>query len=333
MFRPFRLFRPRPSLLLRPPARLRKPRRSSCSQIIPLRSTPLPSRSPLLRPFSTTRWRLEAPPRPSQQPEDASSTSPSNSSTTPSPLEPPAPQTHHRSTAPPPRRRSRGLYYSVLFLLAGVSLGTLFRHTVAPPALPEPGTQLDDDLVQRIRSRGDALPLVRALSADPSWTSWHASSGMPAAQRAARLTSGALSGARGLAYQRVFHNAATGEVINVVYFGPGTSGWPGVVHGGALATVLDESLGRCAILRFPARTGVTARLEISYKSPTPTGGFHVIRARPLAGSGDDAVGPAERRKLWVEGHLESEQGRVCVLAKALFVVPKSFELKPLIEGF
>ncbi|RWA07887.1 hypothetical protein EKO27_g7215, partial [Xylaria grammica] len=39
------------------------------------------------------------------------------------------------------------------------------------------------------------------------------------------------------------------------------------------------------------------------------------------------------RKLWVRGTLETESGKVTVHAKGLFVVPKAYKLRPLVEGF
>ncbi|RYP06015.1 hypothetical protein DL764_003432 [Monosporascus ibericus] len=241
----------------------------------------------------------------------------------------------------PPGRRRRGLLYAAFFLLIGTTLGSLFRITIAPPDLPEPGTPEDEHLLAVIRRKAAALPLVQRLEADPEWTSWDAYSGFedsetsPASdagvaprrrRREARLTSDALAGSRGLAYQRVFRNDTTGECLSVVYFGSGTAGWPGIVHGGCLATVLDESLGRCAILRFPSRTGVTATLELTYKAPTRTEAFYVVRARPT--SGEAASGNSDR-KAWVEGSVETLDGQTCVLARALFVVPKGIKLAPL----
>ncbi|KAI1411438.1 HotDog domain-containing protein [Hypoxylon sp. FL1857] len=250
---------------------------------------------------------------------------------------PPVLDTATDSPSNPPRRhRRRGLYYSAVFLLIGLSLGTALRLTLAPPPLPAPGSAEDEYLTSTIYARGSSLPLVRALSSDPSWESWDAYSGFhaqPSAPKlvASRITSGPLSGSRGLPFQRVFHNRDTGEVVSILYFGAGTAGWPGVVHGGALATVLDESLGRCAILRFPARTGVTARLELAYRRPTLAAGYYVIRARPMVNADED---PAKsERKMWVEGTLETLEGKTCVEAKALFVVPKGVKLKPLVEGF
>lgn len=237
---------------------------------------------------------------------------------------------------PPRRRRRRGVYYSAVFLLIGLSLGTALRLTLSPPPLPPPGSAEDEYHTSTIRARGSSLPIVQTLSSDPSWESWDAYSGFrtqPEARRIvqSRITTGPLSGSRGLPFQRIYHNAGTGEVVSVIYFGPGTAGWPGVVHGGAIATVLDESLGRCAILKFPARTGVTARLELTYRRPTLTAGYYVIRTRPMINADED---PAKsERKMWVEGTLETLEGKTCVEAKALFVVPKGVKLKPLVEGF
>lgn len=250
------------------------------------------------------------------------------------------------------RRRRRGLYYAALFLFLGVVAGTGFRLIIAPPRLPPPGSDKNIYLQEQIQARGLALPLVKQLSADPSWTSWDAYAGISTTTPApttpsagervisaarSRITSGPMSGFSGLAFQRIFHNAATGEVVSVVYFGPGLAGWPGVVHGGALATVLDESLGRCAILRFPSRTGVTANLELQYRAPTYVNDFYVVRAAPVAGDDDDLVGRdgvrKGDRKLWVRGSLETVGGRVAVEAKALFVVPRAYKLRPLVEGF
>lgn len=144
-----------------------------------------------------------------------------------------------------------------------------------------------------------------------------------------------MGGARGLrGYQRIFHHPSSGQFISVVWLGGALSGWPGVVHGGLIATVLDESLGRCAIARFPVQTGMTARLEFNYRRTTATNAFHVVRAWPVAEGSTD-------RKSFAAGRLETVDGKICVEANGLFVVPKKvpqaalkpIELKKLEEGF
>ena len=149
-----------------------------------------------------------------------------------------------------------------------------------------------------------------------------------------RLTTGPLGGSRALAYQHVFHHAASNEVVSVVHVGPAVAGWPGVVHGGAIGTVLDESLGRCAIKTLTGHTGVTARLELSYRAPTLANRFYVVRCRPLAEEElDDKERGKAGRKAWVVGSLETVDGKVCVEARGLFVAPRGLKLSKLADKF
>jgi len=121
-----------------------------------------------------------------------------------------------------------------------------------------------------------------------------------------------------LGVQKIFWNATTGEAVSVIFFGGALSGWPGITHGGAIATVIDESLGRVAARSVPARTAVTANLELHYRAPTLANQFYVLKVGPVK------EGSTER-KAYVDGRLETLDGKVCVEAKGLFVVPKGFK--------
>jgi acyl-coenzyme A thioesterase PaaI-like protein len=95
------------------------------------------------------------------------------------------------------------------------------------------------------------------------------------------------------AYQRCFacgaHNTAglrlvfrrEGEEI-VTEFTPGErfQGFPGVVHGGILATLLDETLSRTATVE--GRWMMTGRLEIRYRGPAPVGRALRVTARMIS---------------------------------------------------
>lgn len=49
-------------------------------------------------------------------------------------------------------------------------------------------------------------------------------------------------------------------------------GWPGIVHGGILASLLDEAGGRCADCNvIPKIMMVTGSLQIRYRKPAPVG--------------------------------------------------------------
>ncbi len=62
-----------------------------------------------------------------------------------------------------------------------------------------------------------------------------------------------------------------GEIRSTVTVAEDFNGYPGVVHGGILAAVLDETAGRAILLEGdPEELMVTAKLEIAYRRPTPT---------------------------------------------------------------
>jgi uncharacterized protein (TIGR00369 family) len=48
-------------------------------------------------------------------------------------------------------------------------------------------------------------------------------------------------------------------------------GYPGIVHGGIIASMLDEMVSRAAMIGQHNRFMMTAKLEIRYRKPVPTG--------------------------------------------------------------
>jgi acyl-coenzyme A thioesterase PaaI-like protein len=174
-------------------------------------------------------------------------------------------------------------------------------------------------MAEYLRQKGSDLPLVKSLATDPAWESHDAYESISPERRSSTLTTGPLAGARALGgFQRIFTNKETGEVITVVWFGGAVSGWPGVTHGGLVATIMDEQLGRCAIRQFPSQTGVTANLDINYRKPVLTNSYYVVKAWPQTETFTE-------RKGWVSARLETLDGKVCADAKALYVVPKKFQ--------
>lgn len=162
------------------------------------------------------------------------------------------------AATPLPRlpRRLRIFLYGSTSLLVGFMAGALTRDLIVPP-LPAPGTPEDTILISQLRATADTLPIVQSLRSDKKhkWREWDAYSSIPPIELPKRLTTGPMGGARGLAVQKVFWNEEEQKAITVVFFGGALCGWPGIVHGGALATVMDESLGRAAIMAFPAKSG------------------------------------------------------------------------------
>lgn len=251
----------------------------------------------------------------------------------------------------------RPYIYAVLFFAIGSLAGNFVCTIIIPPAPPVPGSPEDRLMIEYLHTQAEKLPLVQSLRSDEIWTNINVNKiGSSSNETSAkendskegenerlkrRLTTGPLAGSRALGgYQQIFRNSETGEVINIIWFGAALSGWPGVTHGGLLATILDETLGRCAMGFLEGHTGVTANLQLDYLKPVLTNGFYVMRTTPLR-EDDDRKLVADReamekyenkkislaRKKWVTGSLETVTGDECVRAKALFVVPKHYKLK------
>lgn len=110
------------------------------------------------------------------------------------------------------------------------------------------------------------------------------------------------------------------SMASIFYLGTDVSGYPGLVHGGMLATMLDEGLASCAYPAIPQKVGMTANLQINYRKPVQAGQFLVLRAQTTK---------VEGRKGWAEGWIESlevPEGQAkekLVEGSALFLGPKT----------
>ncbi|KAJ3500188.1 hypothetical protein NMY22_g19342 [Coprinellus aureogranulatus] len=129
----------------------------------------------------------------------------------------------------------------------------------------------------------------------------------PEERRVNNLTAGALRGPGKLAVRPLIRvRKDEKESVAVVHLGRGLCGHDGIVHGGLLATLLDESLGRTAIMNLPEKVGVTATLTLNYRAPTMADQFVVIRTQL-----DEVKG----RKAFVKGRIETLEGTVLVEAR------------------
>ncbi|KAK3330636.1 HotDog domain-containing protein [Apodospora peruviana] len=230
-------------------------------------------------------------------------------------------------TLPPPKNKARlssgrRWVIAAAFILLGTVGGSSLRLLVSPPPPPEPGTQQDGYTIELLHEQAAKLPVVKQLAADPAWESWEAYNTLSPDHKAQHIMAGTLAGSRGVGgFQRVFHNKSTGELVSVVFFGGATVGWPGVVHGGLLATILDESCGRAAFKHWGGMSGMTAKLELKYVRATLANGFYVVTARPR----DEEQLPESERgkghyKVFVDATIEdAATGKVTVVAEALFV--------------
>ncbi|MDQ4007976.1 MAG: PaaI family thioesterase [Actinomycetota bacterium] len=93
--------------------------------------------------------------------------------------------------------------------------------------------------------------------------------------------------------------------LGAAYEGP-----PDLVHGGVSALILDHVLGSAG--GAGGRPGMTGTLELRYRRPTP---LH----RPLVARA--WIAEVDGRKTTIRGEIARADGRVCVEASGLFILP------------
>lgn len=176
-----------------------------------------------------------------------------------------------------------------------------------------------DETTQEVEDYIRNHSLAVKLRQDPKYVESRPHMKIPEEIRGHNLTGGTLAGANKIVVPPYYFSDPTNhDLVSIFYLGSDVSGHPGIVHGGLLATLLDEGLARCCFPALPNKVGVTAMLNIEYKKPAMTGNFFVLRAKTTK---------VEGRKAFVEGHIEplvgeGEESEALVSAKALFIEPK-----------
>jgi acyl-coenzyme A thioesterase PaaI-like protein len=99
------------------------------------------------------------------------------------------------------------------------------------------------------------------------------------------------------------------SVVGDVTFGAAYEGPPGCVHGGFIAAGFDEVLGIAQ--GMSGRPGMTARLTVQYRSPSP-----LLQPLRFVGGIDHIDG----RKIFTKGELRTvSDDRLCAEAEGLFI--------------
>lgn len=206
----------------------------------------------------------------------------------------------------------------------------LVLRKTAEPSLPDAhadpvGTRAYRKLIETEMAN---LSIVRKLENTPGFVKTRAWEGVhynDPKQQSAVFTAHTLRVPGGISVRPlVFTNKETSETVSIFHLGHRVTGFPFIIHGGVLATLLDESLARSAFLLFSdGAMGVTANLNINYKAPSLAHQFLVVKTE---------VTEHTDRKARVKGTVETARGKVLVEAEGLFVVPKAYALKTL-EGF
>jgi acyl-coenzyme A thioesterase PaaI-like protein len=107
-----------------------------------------------------------------------------------------------------------------------------------------------------------------------------------------------------------FFEPAPGEVVVETIVPDQYQGYPGVVHGGIVAAMLDEVTGRVHMGGDPPRFMFTARLSIRYRKNVPTGQLLRIVGR---------AGKSKERSAVAFGQIFGPDGGLLAEADALLV--------------
>lgn len=111
----------------------------------------------------------------------------------------------------------------------------------------------------------------------------------------------------------IFHNHVTDETVTIVHLGYKLCGYPFIVHGGIIATLLNESFKRCASLSAVTKSALKGdfmvnSLGISYKRPLFANQFFVVKTK--------VENSTEGEPFSLKSIIENEKGKVVVESNA-----------------
>ncbi|MGB7267798.1 MAG: PaaI family thioesterase [Terracidiphilus sp.] len=105
-----------------------------------------------------------------------------------------------------------------------------------------------------------------------------------------------------------FFLAPDGSVVSLPVVSDTFSGHPGYLHGGIIATLLDEAMSKA--VRAVGRMSMTRRMEIDYLRPVPSGVPIRIEGHVTRSAG---------RKHWAESRILDGTGKLLAQGTGLFI--------------
>lgn len=217
------------------------------------------------------------------------------------------------------------LAFAIGFSMSAAAAVETVNGYVNPPTDAEtltlfaPETPLAKEVDEHIKNHA----MSKKLRATPGMKESRPHLKIPIGTRPHNLTGGVLLGDGKIEVPPLVFADSDAELPSlhaISYLGKSLCGHPGIIHGGMLATMLDEGLARACFPALPNKVGVTASLKVDYRVPCPAESYVVLKAYTTK---------VEGRKAWVKGWIElmddSEEGSGTKLveAEALFIEPKS----------
>jgi uncharacterized protein (TIGR00369 family) len=111
--------------------------------------------------------------------------------------------------------------------------------------------------------------------------------------------------------------AEDGSVVSLPTVADTFEGPPGFLHGGVIATLLDEAMSKA--VRARGLSAMTRQMEVEYLRPVPS-------ATPIRIEGH--VVRSEGRKHWAEARILNAKGTALATGKGLFVEVRASRMAP-----
>ena len=107
---------------------------------------------------------------------------------------------------------------------------------------------------------------------------------------------------------RYFKKQSDKSFVARVWFGPATEGPAGFVHGGSIASILDEAMG--AAVWLIGFTAVSARITVDYRKMLHLGTVTLVEANVISVNGSKIVSG---------GKISGEAGTIYAESKGLYI--------------
>ncbi|KAG0166918.1 hypothetical protein DFQ28_006567 [Apophysomyces sp. BC1034] len=190
---------------------------------------------------------------------------------------------------------------------------------VCEPVTPPNGyaIEVETDLSgsDQLQEEEKTLAIVGELRKSVEWHEVEAYKYLSDSARSHSLTATTLRGEGMIARRPLkFFNADKTECILICHLGKNLCGHDGIIHGGLLATLLDEHLAYVTLPSLPNSTGFTANLNVDYRRPVTSNQWVTVRGK---------LTKLEGRKAWAEAWIENDQAVRLTEATALYISPRT----------
>ncbi|GJJ76892.1 hypothetical protein EMPS_09251 [Entomortierella parvispora] len=129
------------------------------------------------------------------------------------------------------------------------------------------------------------------------------------------LTAGTLRGENMLSVHPLkFERKDKKAIVLFMHLGRSLCGHDRIIHGGLLATLLDEATGMVALPNLPYHIGFTANLNVNYRKPVKADQFVMVKAE---------FENIEGRKGYTIASIHDLHGNTLVECSALYISPKN----------